>query len=102
MSVLGSLAMGSDRQQAGPSPHAAESGRKFGHNNGMTLRKPRSAINRYASLICPTGKICSIFPTIAPDPGFFAAKSAARKSKFPQAIQSDLDCRCSTRKNFSF
>ena len=31
--------MGSDRQQAGPSPHAAESGRKFGHNNGMTLRK---------------------------------------------------------------
>jgi hypothetical protein len=37
----------------------------------MTLRKPLSAIARGASLICPTGKICSIFLTIASDTGLF-------------------------------
>jgi hypothetical protein len=39
--------------------------------NRMTLRRPLSAIERCASLICPSGKICSIFLTIASDTGLF-------------------------------
>jgi hypothetical protein len=56
--------------------HATESGRKFGHMNRMTLGKPLSAIERCASLICPTGKICSIFLTIASDTGLFRCQIA--------------------------
>jgi hypothetical protein len=93
----------SRRGRAASEPgHAAESGSKFGHKNGMTLRKPFSAIAHCASLICPTGKICSIFLTIASDSGLFVAKSPARKSKIPQAFQSGLGCRFFTHKNFSF
>jgi hypothetical protein len=66
-----SVATGSGRQQARPGPHATESGRKFGHKNRMTLRKSLSAIERCALLIRPTGKICSIFLTIASDIGLF-------------------------------
>jgi hypothetical protein len=53
-------------------------------------------------LIRPSGKICSIFLTIASDTGFFVAKSRARKLKFVEAIQSGLGCRFATHKYFSF
>jgi hypothetical protein len=49
---------------------------KIWNDNAIPLRTLLSAIKRCASLICPTGKICSIFPTIAPDPGLFRCQIA--------------------------
>jgi hypothetical protein len=63
-------------ETAEPTRAAAGSGSKFGHRNGMTLCKPFSAIARCAPLICPTGKICSIFLTIASDTGLFRCQIA--------------------------